>query len=309
MGLETFGFIDDLNPDFPLGSDPVSEGDDHIRGVKLSLQGNVQGDASGAALRVGSVLLVDGDPLGASRLRFVGDERVASTSVGAEVIAAGAAATTLAIIAAGLDIDARATLRGDSGGLQLRWDESVLQGRLMQTNSAGSAIETWISMNLDASVAFHFDGGTRLVTTAEGMDVLGSVMELDNSGNDANTTMLIRNFIGGVLLRINSATGLFQISQTAADGAAQDLWTSMERDGAVSLNFNGIVKLATADFGGFSTGQHRVSEAAPLVASDLTRKDYVDGLIADLQTQIDNIINGTTAFTGVVNGVDFIANG
>lgn len=38
MGLETFGFIDDLNPTFPFGSDDVSEGDDHIRGVKETLQ-------------------------------------------------------------------------------------------------------------------------------------------------------------------------------------------------------------------------------------------------------------------------------
>ena len=38
MGLEVFGFIDDLNPTFPLGSDDVSEGDDHIRGVKQTLQ-------------------------------------------------------------------------------------------------------------------------------------------------------------------------------------------------------------------------------------------------------------------------------
>ena len=43
MGLETFGFIDSLNPDFPLSSDPVSEGDDHIRGVKLSVQGSIGG--------------------------------------------------------------------------------------------------------------------------------------------------------------------------------------------------------------------------------------------------------------------------
>lgn len=38
MGLETFGFIDDLNPSFPFGSDDVSEGDDHIRGVKETLK-------------------------------------------------------------------------------------------------------------------------------------------------------------------------------------------------------------------------------------------------------------------------------
>ena len=38
MGLETFEFIDDLNQTFPFGSDDVSEGDDHLRGVKLTLK-------------------------------------------------------------------------------------------------------------------------------------------------------------------------------------------------------------------------------------------------------------------------------
>lgn len=38
MGLEVFGFINDLNPSFPFGSDDVSEGDDHLRGVKETLQ-------------------------------------------------------------------------------------------------------------------------------------------------------------------------------------------------------------------------------------------------------------------------------
>ncbi len=113
MGLETFGFIDDLNPDFPLSSDPVSEGDDHIRGVKLSVQGSI--------------------------------------------------------------------------------------------------------------------GGT---------------------------------------------------------------------DGQTTIPFPLSV-----------TGKATVSDEVPVDPGDLTAKSYVDPLVADLQTQIDNIINGTTAFTGDVNGTDFIANG
>lgn len=38
MGLETFGFIDSLNASNPVGaSDPKSQGDDHIRGIKSTL--------------------------------------------------------------------------------------------------------------------------------------------------------------------------------------------------------------------------------------------------------------------------------
>jgi microcystin-dependent protein len=38
MSLETFGFISDLVPTNPQGSDPRSQGDDHLRGIKQTLQ-------------------------------------------------------------------------------------------------------------------------------------------------------------------------------------------------------------------------------------------------------------------------------
>lgn len=38
MGLETFGFIDDLVATNPVSGDPKSQGDDHIRGIKATLQ-------------------------------------------------------------------------------------------------------------------------------------------------------------------------------------------------------------------------------------------------------------------------------
>ncbi len=39
MGVEIFEFISDLNPLNPTGSDPKSEGDDHLRGIKETLRG------------------------------------------------------------------------------------------------------------------------------------------------------------------------------------------------------------------------------------------------------------------------------
>ena len=50
MPIENYGNIDDLDPLQPLVDDPVSEGDDHLRGIKESLQGNVQGDETFTAL-------------------------------------------------------------------------------------------------------------------------------------------------------------------------------------------------------------------------------------------------------------------
>ena len=37
MGLETVTYISDLNPLWPLGSDPKSNGDNHVRNLKSSL--------------------------------------------------------------------------------------------------------------------------------------------------------------------------------------------------------------------------------------------------------------------------------
>ena len=38
MPLETFDLIKDLDPTWPLGTDNVSQGDDHVRGIKETLQ-------------------------------------------------------------------------------------------------------------------------------------------------------------------------------------------------------------------------------------------------------------------------------
>ena len=70
-----------------------------------------------------------------------------------------------------------------------------------------------------------------------------------------------------------------------------------------------LVALNADNKGAQVTGQVIVSDPTPLNPEELTRKDYVDAQIAALQTQIDNLINGTTAFTGAVSGTDFIATG
>jgi hypothetical protein len=63
MSLETFGFISDLVPTNPTGSDPRSQGDDHLRGIKATLQAtfphadsaiNIKPDATKLTLGVGA---------------------------------------------------------------------------------------------------------------------------------------------------------------------------------------------------------------------------------------------------------------
>ena len=47
MGLEAFTFIKNLTKTWPLGTDPKSEGDDHIRGIKTVLQNQFSGFTDG----------------------------------------------------------------------------------------------------------------------------------------------------------------------------------------------------------------------------------------------------------------------
>ncbi len=66
MPLEPdFDHIDDLDSDNPFPDDPVSEGDDHLRGIKNALQGNVSGDDLETRLLVAGLVaaLVDADKL------------------------------------------------------------------------------------------------------------------------------------------------------------------------------------------------------------------------------------------------------
>lgn len=50
MALEAFGYIKDLVPTNPTGTDPKSEGDDHIRGVKETLQTQFPNFTEGVAV-------------------------------------------------------------------------------------------------------------------------------------------------------------------------------------------------------------------------------------------------------------------
>jgi hypothetical protein len=50
MSLELFGFIKDLVASNPLGTDPKSEGDDHLRGLKSTLKAQFSGFTQGKAI-------------------------------------------------------------------------------------------------------------------------------------------------------------------------------------------------------------------------------------------------------------------
>ena len=81
MGLETGDFIDDLNSDWPLGTDPVAEGDDHLRLIKRCLQGNVAGDATSTTLLAAAASILAAQATGS---QTVGSAQVTEQPTAAE---------------------------------------------------------------------------------------------------------------------------------------------------------------------------------------------------------------------------------
>ena len=62
MGLETFSFISNLVPSNPESADNTSQGDDHIRGVKQTLQNTFPGADQAHARAVGDEAADDAKP-------------------------------------------------------------------------------------------------------------------------------------------------------------------------------------------------------------------------------------------------------
>ena len=63
MSLEVFGLIKDLVPTNPTGTDPKSEGDDHLRGVKSTLQAQFPGFTTAIPVTVTADIINSRDAL------------------------------------------------------------------------------------------------------------------------------------------------------------------------------------------------------------------------------------------------------
>ncbi len=132
------------------------------------------------------------------------------------------------------------------------------------------------------------------------VDIIGSALTMFA----ADLTMLMRMLNNGgsdVGVVITMAAGGFvQIAETDGGGVQGNTWVGLTRSGGVQLSFDGDQKFVTSLAGIQVTGQARVNEVVPLQADDLTRKDYVDTLVAAVQADLDNVKNGF-AFTGPIS--------
>ena len=231
MPLEpSFGNIDDLNPDWPLGTDPLAEGYDHIRGVKLSLQGNVTGDAAQTRLLADALiaLLTADDGI-----------RVKATNP--------VQANTLIRMQDNADVRV-ADLLVNAAGLLRVVVATVGQAMELRGSAAAPNDETMAAFVPGGEASLNFAGEARLETKTAGVNFPGRTYDM---GQQTDNSIILRliNLIGGLRIIVSSTSGDPGFNQVDAAGTFEQTWINLFRDGAVQLNYDGSQRWATSPDG------------------------------------------------------------
>ena len=231
MGLETqFDNLDDLNSDWPLGTDPKSEGDNHLRGIKLALKGNITGDGTGTQLKVGArATLLESDGIHELRSNVLGSSNVVRLSSEDGVVP-------------WVDLLSDGTL----ARLQNRRPGGVVY--LTGRNAADGGDVDLLSADPGGAVTLRNNGAQVFNTTSSGIDVRDAsgsfpvVALLDDAGGSLgsvyhNSAMVIRNNANGTPIELTGLNGVGSPKQTF----------NGDPDGAASLYQAGDPVLRTQD--------------------------------------------------------------
>jgi len=169
MGIETFEYIDDLNAANPTATDNVSEGDDHLRGLKTTLK-NTFPNVTGAINPTETELnYVDGvtssiqTQLDAA-LPKAGGTMTGDLGFNDNKVAKFGNGDDLKIYHNGNDSYIDDTGAGD---LYIRGSDDI---RIQKYTG-----ETMIHMDVDGGVLLNYDNSQKLATTSTGVDVDGTV--------------------------------------------------------------------------------------------------------------------------------------
>jgi len=168
MALETFQYIDDLVATNPTATDNVSQGDDHIRGIKTTLK-NTFPNVTGA------ITLTEAEIN--NRLGNLSEDT--TPQLGGDLDTNGNdinfGDNDKAIFGAGSDLqiyhDGSNSYITDAGTGRLYIQA---QDNLTFTNSDGS--ETYANFGSNGAVGLRFDNAQKLATTNTGIDVTGTVV-------------------------------------------------------------------------------------------------------------------------------------
>lgn len=224
MGLETtFDYIDELNPDWPLPTDPKSEGDDHLRGIKLALQGNVRGNSSSTSLRVGADDVLT----------------VLEGSTTHNRPAAGSVALALAVAAVN-----KAVLLGDTGLVQLRAPVEGDQLALW-TNGPVAGEVAALQCVADGGIQMNYRGAPVLVVQQRGINVRRvtgeTVSEIFLQDGAGGTQGSLTSQSAGLILRNHTASQVVQLRGNRA--AVDELMAQFAPVTGFALMFQGLVSL------------------------------------------------------------------
>ena len=246
----------------PRGTIPVASLDNETRDQLLFLKDLISqwaqfddADSTNTQLRIGLTkrVVFDADfdsyltsPLDDQLDLFLGGVlevafRAGSTTFNSSVVVADPLLDQVMATAVNVDMRARNSLQG----FLLRAGSGGTSVALVQTSAAGADEDTWAQFNRDGSVDLFHNNVKKFETTLEGVDVLGNILDF-LIATDTTTNFIVRNSIGGALLRVDNATGLVRLAQSSAAGAFEDDWIIGTRNGAVTLHHNAVAKLRTA---------------------------------------------------------------
>ena len=260
MPLEPdFDNIDSLDPLFPFTDDQVSEGDNHVRGLKNALKANVTGNADETRLLVQGLvrlLVLDdtvtiraGNDNPALRLRGAADElRVSLSSLG--------------------------------GGLNLQnqFEGGLLQ--LLTTGPGGNAIGAVFAPE-GASTINHGDGTARLVTSAIGAAFQNTTFFDILTALSSQVLLRLRNDIAGLRLVLQANGDMYMAQADAGGGEDFQLWR-WDRDGEWQLMRQGEVQLLSGSVGVTLRGVSGSSDQRLMFQNEAGE---ARGLIAATETQ------------------------
>lgn len=143
-------------------------------------------------------------------------------------------------------------VRNSQGGFMARVSVATGNILLAQTTLGGVIEDTWISLTRNGLVGLFFDNTQRAATSAVGLDVLGTLLDIDNTGAATATRLLARNSAGGVDLGVNVA-GNVSITQRSSVDAFEDNIITHVRNSLLTLFHNNVATARTATLasGGF----------------------------------------------------------
>lgn len=216
MGLETGNTIADLNANWPLGSDPKAQGDDHIRLIKKILKADVLSLSEGGT--IDSNLTVDG----VLSVNKIGGNPNPLDIGGSPVV--------------NLDQSVNWPALGVRGGTDTATGASLMLGR------GNAAADNWLISwrgDPDDELDFRWQNLSKMQLSTDGHMVIAG--DLAVVGGDAVIGALTLNGTGTNSVLSNNSTGLFVIQ---ADGST---WTHrFDRDGGAAFPASVLTK-ATAD--------------------------------------------------------------